>query len=465
MRDNICEQIDFILQGGLWEIVTEELTRFTSSALIIEIKDEDIVVLEAVNAKLDRLMFKGIGNELLSYSPEIPPVRKLFFDSFPIPVISQLGEWTNVIRFHDKGWDIYILVMETPATDFLDAMRPFLKVISLWISLRDSSQVEEKLSALSYMILTTKNILATIFEPMSIEYFADFLRSVLRESFFAQKSAIYIDDGSSIKLLKGDDLGSPSRNGIFASRILAPTPVIYKDKEANEIGLSSEFISGKSVFILPILDSTTDIINFRLFCAGVLEKPNSQEIVNFMELLGNVASKALEIRRLHVATNEKAKQLDLKSYTVAAFYNFFQKLLSCGERTEFLSFLLSFFNETSQAEKVKLVVYDTRDRKYCLIGECLNGIAAQCFEPLTAAMERISGDGAGEIDEVGLALLGFEFKDMPKCQVYPLWIGDTLEGFVAMYKISHETAIPDYSLVFKMLCQVAARELCFRLSC
>ena len=465
MRDNICEQIDFILQGGLWEKITKELTRFTTSALIIEIKDEDIVVLEAVNAKLDRLVFKGVGNELLSYSPEVPPVRKIFFDSFSIPVIPQLGEWTNAIRFHGKEWDIYILITETPSQDLLDAIEPFLKVISLWISLRNSSQLEEKLSALSYMILTTKNIMATIFEPMSVEYFAEFLRGVFKESFFAEKTAIYVDDGSSIKLIKGDDLGSPSRSGIFAAKILSPTPVIYKDKEANEIGLNSQFMSGKSVFILPITDSTTEIVNYRLFCIGVMEKPNAQEIINFMELLGNVASKSLEIRRLHMATDENTKRLNLKSYTVAAFYNFLQKLLSCGERIELLSFLLSFFNETSRAERVKLVVYDARECKYCLIGECFSGIAAQCFDPLSEVMERVSGNGEGEIDEVGLALLGFEFKDMPKCRVYPLWVEDKLEGFVAMHNISCEKETPDYSVVFKMFCQIAARELYFRLTC
>ena len=464
MRDNICEQIDFILQGGLWEKISEELTKFTSSALIIEIKGEDIAVLEAVNATLDRLVFKGIGNELLSCSPEVPSVRKLFFDSFSIPIIPQLGEWTNVIRFHGQGWNIYILIMEAPTQDFLDSVEPYLKIISLWISLRSSSQLEEKLSALSYMVLTTKNILATIFEPMSIEYFAEFLRGVLKESLFAQKTAIYVDDGYSIKLLIGDDLGSPFRNGIFASKILSPTPVIYKDNEANEIGLDSQFIIGKSVFILPITDSNADIINYRLFCIGIFEKPNAQEIVDFMELLGNVASKALEIRRLHVVTDENVKMLNAKSYTVAAFFNFFKKLLSCEERIELLSFLLSFFNETSQAERVKFVVYDSRERKYYLVGESYGGIAAQCFDPLTEAMEMISGDREVEIDESALAKIGFKFNDMPQCKVFPLWVEDKLEGFVAMDKIKWETKTPDYSVVFRIFCQIAARELYFRLT-
>jgi hypothetical protein len=197
----------------------------------------------------------------------------------------------------------------------------------------------------------------------------------------------------------------------------------------------------------------------------VLEKPNTQEMMDFLELLGNVASKALEIRNLHMTTEENIRQLDSKSYTAVAFYNVLKKLVSCKERIELFSFLLSFFIESSQAERVKLVVYDPRACKYFLIGESLGGIAAQCFDPLTDTMERISGNGEGEIDESQLAIIGFKFKDMPKCKAYPLWIGDKLEGFVALHNIAYNNEISDYPVVFEMLCQLAARELHFRLTC
>ena len=463
MRDNICEQIDFILQGGLWEKITEELARFTSSALIVEIKNEDIVVMEAMNAEIDRLMFRGAGAELSACSPKVPPIQKIYFDSFSIPAISQLEKWTNVIRFHGKEWGIYILIAETPSQDLLDALRPYLKVISLWISLRNSSQLEERLSALSYMILTTKSLLSSIFEPMSIEYYADFLCSVLKESFFTRKMAVYVDDGFSIKLLKGDALGSLERSGVFASKILSPSPIIYKDEEAKEIGLDSQYVDGKYVFILPVTCAVSGEIGYRLFCIGILEEPNAQEMLNFMELIGNVASKALVIRHLHTAAEESARQLNLRSYTVAAFYNVLKKLVSYKERIELLSFLLSFFNETSQAERVKLVVYDSRESKYFLVGESFSGITAQCFDPLTDVIERIPGDEEGEIDESRLASLGFKFKDIPECKVYPLWVENELEGFVAMYNIKCDAEIPDYPVVFRTFCQIAARELHYRL--
>lgn len=463
MRDNICEQIDFILQGGIWEIIAEELAKFTSSALIVEIKNEDIVVIEAVNAEIDRLMFRGAGSELLSYLPNVPPIQKIYFDSFSIPVISQLGKWTNVIRFYGKEWGIYVLIAETPSQDLLDVLQPYHKVISHWISLRNSTQLEERLSVLSYMILTTKNLLASIFEPMSIEYYAEFLCSVLKESFFSRKMAVYIDNGFSVKLLKGDSLGSPDRVGIFASKILTPTPIIFKDSEAKEIGLDSQFIKGKSVFILPVTCTVTDEIGYRLFCIGILEESSAQEMLNFMELIGNVASKALVIRHLNMTAEESTRQLNLRSYTVAAFYNVLKKLVSYKERIELLSYLLSFFNETSQAERVKLVVYDSRESKYFLVGESYCGIAAQCFDPLTEAMERISGDEEGEIDESRLATLGFKFKDIPECMVYPLWVENELEGFVAMYNIKCDAEIPDYPVVFRTFCQIAARELRYRL--
>jgi hypothetical protein len=463
MRENICDQIDFILKGGLWEKIAKELAKHTPSALIVEINNSDIGVIEAVNAEIDRLIFKDIGKELLSCSPEVSPIHKLYFDSFSIPLISQFDKWTNVIRFHGKEWNIFVLTKETPSHDLLDMLRPYLKVIALWVSLRASSQLEERLSALSYMVLAAKNALASIFEPMNIEYFAEFLIGVLKESFFTQKIAIYIDDGLSIKLLIGDDLGSPARRGLFASKILAPTRLIYKDKEAEEIGLNTEYDSGEYSFILPITYVATNEIDYRLFCIGVVEKPIAQEMLNFMELFGNVASKALEIRHLHKTVEENLRQLNSKSYTVASFYNVFQKLISCKDRIELFSFLLSFFNESSQAERVKLVVYVPRESKYFLIGESFCGIAAQCFDPLTEVMERIPGNGEGEINESELSLLGFVFKDMPKCKVYPLWVGDYLEGFAAMHNITCDSEIPDYPVVYRIFCQIAARELYYRL--
>jgi hypothetical protein len=245
MKDNICDQIDFILKGGLWEKIAEQLVELIPSALIVEIKNEDIVVIEAVNVELDRLVFKDKGNELLSCTPKISPINKLYFDNFSIPPISLLEEWTNAIRFHGKSWDIYVLIKETPSQDLIYALRPYLKVIELWISLRSSPQLEERLSSLSYMILATKNTLTSIFEPMSIEYFAEFLRGVLKEILLTKKIAVYLDDGFSITLLKGDDFGTPLRSGIFASKMLSPTPIVFKDKEVNEIGLDFQFVSGK----------------------------------------------------------------------------------------------------------------------------------------------------------------------------------------------------------------------------
>ena len=464
MKDNICEQIDFILHGGLWVRITEELEKHTKSALIVEIRNEDVVVMEAVNAELDRLVFKGVANELSSCLPKVPPIQKLYFDNFSIPAISRFEKWSNAIRFHGNEWNILILMAENPPQELLDNLVPYLDVISHWVSLRRSTQLEDRLSALSYMILTTKNILASVFEPMNLEYFAVFLHSVLKESFFARKIAIYVDDGTSMKLLAGDSLGTPERVGIFAKKLLSPTPIMYKDEEAQKIGLDSQFVVGKSVFILPVTCSHADKVDYRLFCVGVLEKTNAKEMLDFMELIGNVASKALEISHLNKSAEKNLRQLTMRSYTVAAFYNVLKRLVSFQERIELLSFLLSFFSETSQAEKIKLVVYDHKECKYFLVGESANEITTQCFIPISEVMDRISGDKEEEeIDESGLADLGFAFEDIPECKVYPFWVEGKIEGFAAMYNIACDVEIPDYHVVFMTFCQIAARELHFRL--
>ncbi|MCL2767675.1 MAG: hypothetical protein FWE49_02985 [Synergistaceae bacterium] len=464
MRESICEQIDFILQGGLWEKLTEELAKFTSSALIVEIKNVDVVVIEAMNAELDRLMFKGAGKELLSISPESHSIHKVYCDNFSIPVITQLGEWTNVIRFHVRGENIYVLLKEAPSQGFLMAVKPFLKVIAHWFSLKNSTQLEERLSTLSYMILATKNTLASIFEPMSIDYYAEFLRGVLVESLFPQKIAIYIDDGVSLELLKGDNLGTPGRSGIFASKMISPVPVFYNAEDAKKLGLSfQEQNSGMSIFILPITCTIANEQSYRLFCVGLWEKYNSREILNFMELLGNIASKALEIRHLRISADERIKQLDSRSYTVAALHNVLQKLISYNEKIDLITFLLGFFSETSQADKVKLVIYNAKESKYFLVGESFGSIMAQCFDPLSETTDRKSGDSEIETDESALKLWGFKpFNDMPKSKIYPLWVENKLEGFVAIHNIKCDTQIHNYPVVFSTVCQIAARELYYK---
>lgn len=459
---DICEKIDFVLRGGVWELLSEVLKKKDVSAIITELKEDDLVVINAVSVQPENLIFKGLGMELTAQFPTVPSFHKTYFDSFSVNMNYPLAAWKHVVRFCGAGWTICVFLREAPSKELLDDLRPFLDVISHWNSLRNAAKLDERLSSLSYMILATKNTLASVFEPMSIEYFASFIKDVLSESLFPKRVGIYLDDGKNIFLIKGLDFGNIVRDGVFKTKLLLPVPVVCNPDIFPTLGIDPELVKDFRVVILPIVSSPQAVM--RIFCLMAWDEPCNKEMLNFMELLGNVSSKALEINELQRESKMQMKQLDSRSFTVAAFHNVLDKLVSYSDRLDLLSFIVGLFSESSNADRVKLVVYDSRERKYFLVGEAFGGIIAQCFDPLTDIEERIKSKETGELDKAGLAELGFTFDDLPQCIAYPFWVEGQLEGFVAMSDIKCDTEMPDYPVVFRTFSQTAGRELFYRFS-
>lgn len=459
--ENICDSIDFALQGGIWSMLSEALSAKIGSALIVEQRGGDLVILEALNVKVDGLVIKGVGDQLLSMFPAVPIMHKGMLHSARVRTIQKLSDWPYAMCLRGTGWTIFVLMKEEPSLELMEKVMPFLKVIPHWHLIRNTSQIEQYLSRLSYMILATKSTLGAAFEPMGLEPFTSLLYDVLRESFFPDKMAIYSSNGVRLQLMAGEDIGATECRGLFDVRLTTCVPLKCKQEDISVMGLNTESLKDLNVIILPMGEKHED----RLFCVCGWKDRLTEGMLNFLELLGNVLSKAFVMRELQ---NESLKRDDLLSscsYAIAALHNALEKLTSKSTRIDALAYMLGMFSEFSQASMVKLVVYDNVVCRYELVGEVFGGIAAQCFEHMSGEIARIKGNGSRNMTSAEVVEMGFsEFADIANLSVYPFWVENELEGFVVLKDVRPDAELMDYPVVFQAFALIAGRELKYRLT-
>ena len=201
MSENINQlysKIDFLVNGGALKSLTDFLTEKGIKALVVE--PEDSGVLNVMDAA-------GIIPQSLTLEDNI---SKLFASSiakenYELEYSEGPENWPGVIRVRGSQWKIYILLQNKPANpdELINELKPYAGLIRLWQTFKKISDTEKKLSRLSYMILATKSTLASIFEPMPLQYFASFLTDVLRESLFPKSAAILKDEGNYLTVLNG----------------------------------------------------------------------------------------------------------------------------------------------------------------------------------------------------------------------------------------------------------------------
>ena len=177
----------------------------------------------------------------------------------------------------------------------MDQLLAFCGLLGLWQLHQKMEGAEERLSRTAYMILATKNTLASIFEPMGLDYFGSFLHDVISESLFPSKLSLLLDDGRTLSVLEGGDTGLPPRKGLFSRAILSPAPIKVEEAHREFIGDQVfDLIARDWQAVLPIPGGSS-----RLFCLLGWDKLPDEEAFNFMELLANVASKALSLAALN----------------------------------------------------------------------------------------------------------------------------------------------------------------------
>ncbi|MDR1377255.1 MAG: hypothetical protein LBJ22_07060, partial [Synergistaceae bacterium] len=183
--EKLYEQMDFILSGGALKSLVDFLTPKVEAALIVTPEGEDLEIVDAVKTRTEGLFLRKEASKLADAFAETALTGK-----FSVSCAAIEGEWPWVVRILGTQWVFYILLRESPET-WIQELHPVAGLVYLWQTFQQTQTTEDRLSRLAYMILATKNTLASIFEPMPLDYYAAFLTDVLRESLFPRSLSIF----------------------------------------------------------------------------------------------------------------------------------------------------------------------------------------------------------------------------------------------------------------------------------
>ncbi|MBQ7594776.1 MAG: hypothetical protein IJU48_10545 [Synergistaceae bacterium] len=341
---NLYSKIDFLVNGGALKSLTDYLTEKNIKALVVEPED---------SGKLNVMDAAGVIPQSLTLEDNI---TKLFTsgvakENYELDYSDGIKDWPGVVRVRGGQWKIYILLQNKPAKPdaLIEELKPYAGLIGLWQTYKKISDTEKKLSRLSYMILATKSTLASIFEPMPLQYFASFLTDVLRESLFPKSVAILKDEGNYLSVFNGKAENIPERKGIYASQILPPAPVVVKNNE--EI----------AEVVLPVAEG-----DCRLFCLIQWDELPDDQTMNFLELLGNLAVRAIAINNLRIQSQQAQANISTGEFTVLSLSNVLKILRGAEDKSRFLSLLVDIFMEQCRMQNCLLATWNKARKGYAI---------------------------------------------------------------------------------------------------
>ena len=350
MSENINEfysKIDFLVNGGALKNLTDFLDSRSIQALIVEPADsvsDAMNILDAAGIVPQSLMIENSSEITKLFAASIPHA------TFELEYSVGPEQWPGIVKIRGAHWEVYLLMKSQPVSpaDFLEELKPYAGIVRLWKTFAKISDTEKKLSRLSYMILATKNTLASIFEPMPLQYFASFLTDVLQESLFPKSIAILRDEGNYLTVFNGKADNIPERKGIYASQILPPTPVVTRNESPVEV-------------VLPVAES-----DCRLFCLMQWDELPDDQTMNFLELLGNLAVRAIAINNLRLQTQHAEANISTGEFTVLSLSNVLKVLRGAENHAKFLSLLLEVFMEQGRMPNGLLAVWNKARKGYTL---------------------------------------------------------------------------------------------------
>lgn len=419
--EELYNKVDFIVSGGALQLLSEFLSTNGYSSLVVEPDGDRYMVLDAV----------GMAPETLVLDEGNLGISSLFSDkpltsAFDVEAAEGNEKWPTVVRIRSSGDNsIYILLRVEADEDLLAELYPFAGMIHIWRIHHKIEDTEARLARLSYMILATKNTLASVFEPMPLDYFASFISDVIHESLFPKAAAVVQDDGEKLVHLKGDKVNIPEREGIFTEPILTPVPVVLKGGSPYRV-------------ILPIAEG-----NLRLFCLMVWDKYPDSQVLNFLELLGSLAVRAIVINNLRAENIAAASHISSSEFTMLSLSNVLRVLREQTGKAGFFSSVADIMIEQSQMSECVLAVWDEDVRGYVMAEKRSGGIFAPA-EPgvmrtgVPVASENVGG-ASFDLKGIGTdsLLRAWGLGDCPwSCMesmryVFPIDNGSTLCGFIA----------------------------------
>jgi hypothetical protein len=358
------------------------------------------------------LFLREEASKLASAFPETALTGKFLVDCAALE-----GEWPWVVRILGTQWVFYILLRESPKA-WIQELHPVAGLVSLWQTFQQTQTTEDRLSRLAYMILATKNTLASIFEPMPLDYYAAFLTDVLRESLFPRSLSIFRDDGKTLSFLEGDERTPPAREGLYSQTMLPPAPIVtQKDASSCEI-------------VLPIMEP------YKLFCVSEWDKLPREETLDFLELVGNLASRSLSINYLRTENLTGKDKTASGDFTILSLVEALDALKKQDTQSDFLSMVADIFSELVQESECFLVLRD-KDRQGYFPAEYRKKGIRSPFEPtflpsapIVAAVEQPFFD-LRKTDITKFFQCPWPEMDSMR-YVFPFWNHGCLEGFIAL---------------------------------
>ena len=450
MPENLRELYDrtnFIITGGALEILTNFLNEKGIKALVVENAGADsLSVIDAAGVVPTSLSIKNCVAGLFSTG--------VVKESFEIDFANGNDEWPGIIRIRGSEWAVYILLKDLPAdsNSLMEELKPCAGLIALWQKFKKTSEMEKKLSRLSYMILATKSTLASIFEPMPLQYFASFLADVLQESLFPKSVAILKDEGSYLTVIHGNVKNIPERKGIFASQILPPNPVVtHKDSHVE--------------IVLPVAEGDS-----RLFALMEWDNLPNDQTLNFLELLGNLAVRAIAINNLRQKSRQSEANMSSGEFTILSLSNVLKVLRGAENKEKFISLLVDVFIEQERSNECILAVWDKGRKGYAIAGHRTGLVKANDStllpSPEALPAEKISGsyyDLSVEKPNTIFKNWGFggcPWEDFSRMKfIFPICNDTSLVGFIALGAEQEGSAFDRSELTsMQLIAQFAAYE-------
>lgn len=340
---DLQNRVDFLVNGGALKILTDFLNEKGIKALIVEPND---------SGSLNVIDAAGLVPEGLTVSDEASQlfVKGVPHEAYELDFAEGSKSWPCIIRIRGSQWAVYILVKDKPSDikSLLEELKPYAGLLRLWKTFKNIDSTEKKLARLSYIILVTKSTLASIFEPMPLQYFASFLTDVLQESLFPKSIVILKDEGSYLTVFNGKADSIPERKGIYASAILPPAPVIVRRESPAEV-------------VLPVAEGEC-----RLFCVMQWDELPDDQTMNFLELLGSLAVRAIAINNLRTQSREAEASIAGGEFTVLSLTNVLKVLKGAETREKFCSLLADIFVEQSRMSSFTLAAWDSSRKGYTI---------------------------------------------------------------------------------------------------
>ena len=452
MPENINElynRIDFLINGGAVKTLTDFLTASNVKAVIAE---------PGVPGLLNVIDAAGLVPSSLTLEDKISTLfpKSVAKEAFEL----DYSEEAEAVRIKGSQWELYILLKDKPESpaSFIAELKPYAGLIMLWETSRKISDTEKKLSRLSYMILATKSTLASIFEPMPLQYFASFLADVLQESLFPKSIVILRDEGSYLTVFNGKADNIPERKGIYASQILPPTPIVVKSDSPAEV-------------VLPVAEG-----DCRLFCLIQWEELPDDQTMNFLELLGNLAVRAIAINNLRAQSRQAEASISAGDFTVLSLSNVLKVLRGAEDKGRFFSLLVDIFMEQCRMQNCILASWNKSRKGYTISGQRRGHIKAEADPTLLPSPEGPVKSASVSESHYDLAemspdsifkswgLAGCPWKDALKESsakyIFPICDNDSLVGIIALGSGTEGRSALDRSQLasLQLIAQFAAYE-------